>query len=216
MSRLFRVIMTCAGLLFLLFMLVGWLGLPRPFMVWLKGGDAKFPAAYRFVVVLGGAGIPSESGLMRTYHGAALARGETGVISIVALPCDQDPERGSVGKMRDELVMRGVSSNSVLLEYRGRNTHEQAANIARLLGAKGLTAPVVIVTTPPHLRRALLCFRHEGFRNVTGFAAVSGEVEADLGAHTAWRYGFWGNLDNCLRVLRELTALAQYWVKGWI
>jgi uncharacterized SAM-binding protein YcdF (DUF218 family) len=118
--------------------------------------------------------------------------------------------------MRDELVLRGVSSNSVLLEYRGRNTHEQAVNIAHLLGAKKLEVPVVIVTASSHLRRALLCFRHEGFRHVSGFAAFSGEVEADLGPHTAWRYGFWGNLETCLKVLRELMALAQYRVKGWI
>ncbi len=180
------------------------------------GGNSVLPVDYRIVVVLGGAGIPSESGLIRTYHGATLAAGKAHVKCVVALPCDRDPERGSVGKMRDELVMRGVSPASVMMEFRGLNTHEQAVNIARLLGPAALTTSVVVVTSPIHIRRSLMCFRHEGFQHVVGFAATSGEVEADIGPRVLMRYGFWGNLETTLRVVREGVALVQYWFNGWL
>ena len=205
-----------AGLMFVLCLLVGFLGLPRSLMMWMTGGDSTLPTGYRYVVVMGGAGIPSESGLIRTYHGAALAAGKQGVTCVVALPCDIAPERGSVGKMRDELVLRGVSPRSVVMEYRGVNTHEQAVNIAHLLGPAALTDSVVVVTSPLHIRRSLLCFRHAGFQNVAGFAAASGEVEADIGSNTLLRYSFWGNLGAGLGVLREGMALVLYRVKGWI
>lgn len=211
-----KVLWGLAGLMFILFLLVGFLGLPKAWVMWMTGGDSALPPGYRYVVVMGGAGIPSESGLIRTYHGAALAAGKKGVTCVVALPCDIAPERGSVGKMRNELVLRGVSPRSVVMEYRGINTHEQAVNIAHLLGPASLTDSVVVVTSPLHIRRSVMCFRHEGFRNITGFAATSGDVEADIGSHTLLRYSFWGNLAAGLGVLREGMALGQYWVKGWI
>ena len=204
-----------AGVLFALQILVGLTGLPRALTTWLAGGEAPASEA-RYVVVLGGAGIPSESGLMRTYHAARFAAGRTGVICVVSLPCDVAPELGSVGRMRDELVLRGVPRAAVLMEYRGRDTREEAVNIRALLGREALDAPIVVVTSPPHVRRALLCFRKVGFGNATGLPAQSADVEADIGAHSLWRYGFWGNLEYEVKVLRELIALFQYKVKGWI
>jgi uncharacterized SAM-binding protein YcdF (DUF218 family) len=205
-----------AGLLFVAQLVLGVVGLPHDFTVWLKGGDSAVLRDVRYVVVLGGAGIPSESGLIRTYHAAAYAAAKTGVTCVVALPCDTDPAQGSVGRMRDELVMRGVPARTVRMEYRGRNTHEQAVRIRELLGQQALDAGVVVVTSPAHMRRALLCFRKAGFRNVQALPADNADVEADVGAHGAWRYAFWNNLIAEIQVLRELVALAQYKLRGWI
>jgi uncharacterized SAM-binding protein YcdF (DUF218 family) len=102
------------------------------------------------------------------------------------------------------------------MEYRGRNTHEEAVNIRDLLPPDSLDASVVLVTSPTHVRRAILCFRKAGFRHVTGMPAQSADVEANIGAHGLWRYGFWGNLENQIRIARECLALLQYKVKGWI
>ena len=205
-----------AGVLFALQILLGVTGLPRALTLWLAGGAPRVSSDVRYVVVLGGAGIPSESGLMRTYCAAAFATGRTGMAYVVSLPCDIAPELGSVGRMRDELILRGVPAADVRMEYRGRNTHEEAINIREMLGRAALEVPLVVVTSPPHVSRALLCFRKVGFVNVTGLPARSADVEADIGAHGLWRYGFWGNLENEVTVLRELIALLQYKVKGWI
>jgi uncharacterized SAM-binding protein YcdF (DUF218 family) len=215
-GRSARILLGGAGWLFIVQLTIGFTGLPRPLTLWLAGGKPPVSHDVRHVIVLGGAGIPSESGLMRTYRAAGFVAGSTGMTCVVALPCDVAPDTGSVGRMRDELVLRGVPRASILMEYRGLNTHEQALNIRELLGPEALDAPVVVVTSPTHVRRALLCFRKAGFRNVTGLPAHSADVEADIGPHGLWRYGFWSNLENQFTVARELLALLQYKVKGWI
>jgi uncharacterized SAM-binding protein YcdF (DUF218 family) len=211
-----RVILMAAGALFCLHIMLGFTGLPRSLFLWLMAEPWQAPPEARYVVVLGGAGIPSEAGLMRTYRAAVFAAGKTGVTYVVALPCDADPETSSVGRMRDELVMRGVPANDIRMEYRGRDTHEQAVNTGKLLGPTALTAPVVVVTSPLHVRRAVLCFRKAGFSKATGLPALGADVEADVGRHTLWRYAFWSNLERQSQVLRELLALLQYKTRGWI
>lgn len=210
------IVLRVAGGLFVIQMLLGLLGLPRMLTRWLAGGEPPPQVGTRYVVVLGGGGIPSESGLIRCYCAADYATGRTGITCIVSLPCDIDPSRGSVGRMRDELVMRGVHPETVRMEYRGRDTHEQAVNIRDMLGTGALASPVIVVTSPTHVRRSLLCFRKAGFRNVQGLSAGNTGVEADTGTHTAWRYGFWNNLVTQVHVLRELVALGLYRLRGWI
>lgn len=207
-------LLALCGILFVAQVFVGFVGLPGWLLFWMTGGEPPVDHP-RYVVVLGGGGIPSETGLMRTYCAAAYGAGRTGVTFIVALPADGDPTTNSVGRMRRELVMRGIPAESVIMEYRGRSTWEQAANIRRMLDS-GTDQHMAIVTSPYHVRRALLCFRKQGFRNVTGLPAVGVGAEADLGGGTTLRYAFWSNLVSEIEVLRELCALAQYGWKGWI
>jgi uncharacterized SAM-binding protein YcdF (DUF218 family) len=194
---------------------VGLFGVPRPIVRWMIGVDEAAPGEPATIVVLGGGGIPSESGLIRTYHAARLAGRHPAAELIVALPADDSPEDSSVGRMRDELVMRGVPAESIRMEHRGRNTHEQAVNIRAMLGQDALRQPLAIVTSPSHIRRSLLCFRKEGFEQATGFAAHGVGAEADLGAMTSMRYGFWSNQRLWIDYLREWCAMALYKLRGW-
>ncbi len=194
----------------------GCTGWPRSVRDWLTARDLAAKGKPRVIVVLGGGGIPSESGLIRTYYAAQAARAHPGVHCVVALPADQNPERASVGRMRDELVLRGVPKANVQMETRGRNTHEQAINTKTLLGETALKAPVWLVTSPEHGRRAVLCFRKAGFLNVGCVAAENVAAEADPGQGASLRYGFWGNLEAQTRYARELVALLYYKVRGWI
>jgi uncharacterized SAM-binding protein YcdF (DUF218 family) len=190
-------------------------GLPRWLTGWLTGGERAGEANVQCVVVLGGVGMPSGTGLIRTYRAAEFGLGRTGVTFVVALTCDADPERGGVGQMRDELVLRGIPRDAVRLEPRGRNTHEQAVLIAALLGPAALERRIVVVTSPFHVRRALMCFRRAGFRSVAGLPAGSGDLQADLGSGVLLRYRLWSNLAMTLEAARELAAIAQYRLKGW-
>lgn len=203
------------GVIFLVQVGIGFLGLPGVLTRWLVGGVPQPIEDPRYVVVLGGGGIPSGSGLIRTYCAADYGVGLTGVTFIVALPADGDPATNSVGRMRDELVLRGIPREQVLLESKGRNTHEQAMNIRRMLDSdRG--ACVVLVSSPFHIRRSLLCFRQQGFERVVGLPAFGTGAEADLGGNTALRYDFWSNLTAGVEALRELCALAQYGLCGWL
>ena len=214
--RLARTAVSFAVLAFAVQLAVGVLGPPPALVRWMVGADEPACPDPSCIVVLGGGGIPSESGLIRTYHAARLAVQCPSATVVVSLPADRDPETSSVGRMRDELVLRGVPRRSVRLEYRGRNTHEQAEDIRELLGPAGLAAPVVIVSSPAHIRRSLLCFRKAGFAQVTGFAAYSIGAEGDLGPGTSYRYAFWSNQQIFLDYLRELIAMAVYKVRGWV
>ena len=184
-----------------------------------------------FIVILGGGGIPSESGLMRTYEGAAAAEKFPAAGIIVALPSQSDADDDAASRMRRELVIRGVREKRITSELRGRNTREQALEVAKQIDPGSNT--VLLVTSPEHLKRALKAFRKAGCRYVAGRPAYQASVESDLtykadslggsaipvpdvGGRLTLRYTFWTNMRYLSDSTRELCALGYYRVKGWI
>jgi uncharacterized SAM-binding protein YcdF (DUF218 family) len=183
---------------------------------WLPVSNAGAMEDPRYIVVLGGGGIPSETGLMRTYYGAKHSISFPDATVIVSLPVDEDPKTSSVGRMKEELVLRGVPESSILMETEGRNTHEQAERIRAMLGPGAIDDPVHIVTERSHLRRSLLCFRKAGFSHVFGIGTYNTGAEADMGAGTFLRYTLWTNLQLQIRVVREVIATGIYKLRGWV
>ena len=213
-----KVLVRTAALAFALELLVGFLGVPG----WLSGrlvaDAATLAGPPRYVVVLGGGGIPSESGLIRTYYAATAGTNWPTATFVVSLPTDFAPAESSVGRMRDELVLRGIPASSIRMESRSFNTHEQAVRIAALLGPKALDEPVLIVTSSYHVHRALRCFRKAGFGHVAALAAVDQgpEVRVDPSGRILLRYRFWANLESEVQCARELVATFYYKLRGWI
>ena len=190
-------------------------GPPRCVENWLDWTDLKPHAHPRYIVALGGGGIPSGTSLTRCYYAAQYGHALTGATFVVSLPTDSNPDTSSVGRMRDELVLRGVARSSIQLEYRGRDTHEQAVSIAKLLGSNALHQPILVVTSEYHMRRALLAFRKTGLDEVSGLLAEDVVAEADLGPWGWFRYGVWSNGARTFFVGRELCALLVYKLRGW-
>lgn len=191
-------------------------GPPQSLLDWLTGENLPKPKQPRYIIVVGGGGIPSDTGLLRTWHAAEFGRGLTGTTFIVSLPSDGVPETSSVGRMRDELVLRGIPVNAIEMESRGRNTHEQAVNVFGLLSPAHRDDPVVVVTSGFHMRRTLLTFRKAGFTRLEGLPAESIVAEADPGPHVWWRYTLWSNWEREGEIARELTAMLVYKLRGWI
>lgn len=216
LKRLFFVVVGLFAIAFLLELLVGFFGVPRGISRWLACSNETNTVPPRLCVVMGGGGIPSESGLIRCYYAAELRRHHPALQYIVSLPSEGDPTTNSVGRMRDELVLRGVPAKSVRMEYAALNTHEQAVNVAKLIGPAGMTSEVCVVTGSLHLRRSLGCFRKAGFTHVHGTGAVSIGAEADAGSGTMLRYVFWANLIAGVDVLRECCAVGVYKLRGWM
>ena len=208
---------------------------PYPWRVyrWLATDPAAARLEPEIIIVLGGGGIPSSSGLMRTYHGAEAAHHYTNASVVVALPADGDVEGSATGRMEAEMVLRGIGRNRLRVEAHGRNTREQALKIARMSGIAPAESRVLLVTSPEHLRRSLLTFRKAGFRHIAGLAATEDSVESDLefqqatldarrmpipdiGRMPTLRYHIWNNLNYQARSARELVALSYYWLLGWI
>ncbi|MBP7830558.1 MAG: YdcF family protein [Kiritimatiellae bacterium] len=214
-------------------LLLGFTSLPWRCYRWLGSDEFTLAADPRYIVVLGGGGIPSESGLMRTYRAAEEARRFPGAAVILALPVEGEFASSGTGRMQAELVLRGIAAERILIEPEGRNTREQALNVRRLLEEDPPDVPVLLVTSPEHLRRSLAAFRRAGLTAIAG-SAVYGESldsalaygreelggEARLPVHiesdSPLRYEFWNQLGYLGRSLRELAALAYYWAKGWI
>ena len=205
-----------AGGLIVIELIFACAGPPPVVRQWLTGADCASRETPRYVIVLGGAGIPSGSSLLRAYYAAEFGRGLTGTTFVVALPADSDPEHSSVGRLRDELVLRGIPAGQVLMETHGRNTYQQAANIARLLGADAVHQPVLVVTSGFHMRRALLCFRKQGYDRLAVLGATGIDAEADPGWGAYLRYRVWSNLEATLDMLREFLALVGYKLCGWV
>lgn len=211
-----RKLLMLAGLLFMLQLLVALTVPPWQLTDWLNAENDRPTGLPRYVILMGGGGIPSESSLIRAYYAAELGRGLTGTTFVVTLPTDIDPDRSSVGRLRDELVMRGIPATSIFLETRGRNTAQQVGRVAMLLGPTVLTEPLVVVSSEYHLRRVPLTFRALGFTQVFGVNAASIGAEADAGRWSMLRYGIWNHLIAEVRIARELLALAVGWSRGWL
>jgi len=91
---------------------------------------------------------------------------------------------------------------------------------------------LLIVTSPEHLRRAVLTFKKAGFLKVDGVPAFEEAIESDLsftgrrlggrrwvpdiGNNITLRYQFWTQLHYEVLILREVFALGYYKLQGWI
>jgi len=214
--RTLRRLVRWAALLFALQLVGAVVGLPRSLCDWLHAKDLQPNETPRTIVVLGGGGVPSASTLLRLYCAAEFGRGLTGVTFVVSLPAEEKPDEASVGRMRDELVMRGIPASQIRMETRGVSTRQQAVNIRSLLGEQACQQPLVVVTSGFHVRRAVLAFRKAGFNRVRGLHAAAVDVEADLGWFTGLRYGLWKNWASEAELMRELLAFAAYKLRGWV
>jgi uncharacterized SAM-binding protein YcdF (DUF218 family) len=195
---------------------------------WLSARDDVLRGTPDVIVVLGGGGIPSETGLMRSYVAAEAARHHTNALVVVAMPDARDP---STRGMLDELAARGVSRERLRLEDQGRNTWEQARHLRRMLAAGGADPAILLITSPDHMRRALGALRKAGFTRAGGRPADSVSLAADLSIEPAAetggrpgvpdvgsvqvRYGIWNNFGLLNRCVRESVALLYYRVEGW-
>ncbi len=215
MKKLFRIALWVAALLFAVQLVLAMAGPPASLTDWLRGKGLEPSETPRTIVVLGGGGMPSDSTLLRLYRAAEYGHGFTGAAFVVALPADGDPNTSGVGRMRDELVLRGIPSERIRLETEGRSTHEQAVKTRALLGDEFANAPLVVVSSGYHVRRAVQSYRAAGFGNVGGLAATNKDNEAHPGLFAWLRYGLWGNLAAQAEIMRELLALAAYKLRGW-
>ena len=213
--RLWRVAVVTLATLFVLQIGVASCPLPEWVMEWLSCKDIKPAEQPRYVVLMGGS-IPSQAGLIRAYYAAEFGRGRTGITHIISIPANEDPSESGPDRVRDELVLRGIPASEILFESRASDTYEEAVFIRDMLGDGALAEPLLIVTSPSHMRRAFLCFRKQGFRNVTCLPAEDTFYEVDIGGWGFFRYTFWYRLGSQAGIARELVAMAVYKLRGWI
>lgn len=179
------------------------------------------------IVVLSGSGMPSGPELMRCHEAAFRARLAPQATILLLLPADTTLERAMV----EELMTRGVPRTRIAALLHGRNTREQALDLATAF-PQWKEEPIALVTSPEHAYRSLRTFRKLGFGRMAGAPAFDHALFTDLryshqgiggkpflpdmAGHAGLRYNFWNYLKLEITCLREYAALAYYKVNGWI
>lgn len=221
------------GLLEVLVMFLCTTAYPYRMYRWLGTDGYVLNQPPEYIVILGGGGIPSESGLVRSYHGATQAQAFPGAVVIVAMPYEGEFDQSAAYKMKEELILRGVDGERVRIESKGLNTRGQALGVMKMLGPDQADAGILVVTTPAHMKRSLLSFRKAGFRNVAGSAAFPEYVRVDLrqdhddlggrtsvvpdvGRNLTLRHLIWTNRGYLGKAAREGVAMVYYWSRDWI
>lgn len=231
--RLLHGLVLAAGVVFITFLILCWTSVPWTVYCYFTKDPVQLQQPPDYIVILGGGGIPSESGLVRAYHGAGMARVFTNAQVVVCLPSEGDLYESALGKMKEELVLHGVKPGRILLEDQGLNTRGQALGVLELLGEDARDSALLLVTSPDHTKRSLLTFRKLGFSNAAGSAAFQEAVKADvryeskslggsqgggpdIGSNLRVRYLFWSNLNYLSGAFREAAALMYYRMRGWV
>lgn len=101
----------------------------------------------------------------------------------------------------------GVPSDAILLETKAANTYENVLFVNRILELHEWDT-ILLVSSPYHMRRALLTWRRVAPDTTVIAAPVPG---SQFYAHN------WGvSVEQAHAILHEYAAIAWYWWKGWI
>lgn len=228
-----RIFLMLAGVLFLLILVLSFTTLPYWGYYWLGTSKSEKGPKPDYIVLLGGGGMPSESNLMRAFyvHRAAIEAPESQII--ISIPGSPDDSLSTARLVANELVAKGIAPERIIYEQVGTNTRSQALQLQEFNSEDITRKRILLVTSPEHMRRAVLVFRKAGFENVYALPAFESAIEAnlffeddqlgsdkllvpDIGGNTTVRYQFWNHLKYEILIAREISALSYYWVRGWI
>lgn len=177
------------------------------------------------IVMFGGAGMPSETNLMRLYYVAQFAN-HFDIPAIIVHPEDSVCQ----AEMSRILIQEGLDSTAIVFMTQGTNTRSQVLELKKEHPAL-VNENLLIITSPENMRRTVKCLRKEGFQNIKGVAAREATVDFDLSLKqqelkgneaipsvesTNLRYTFWNYFKLEIVCFREYAALAYYKIKGWI
>jgi uncharacterized SAM-binding protein YcdF (DUF218 family) len=130
--------------------------------------------------------------------------------------------------MLHQMIQSGIDSSRIISETKGSNTYLQSRQVFKIVGQP--QARLLIVSSPEHIHRSILTFKKTGFTNLNGQPAFEGYFDENLlvedpsekqslqkpGQNLSLRYNMWSYLQYEIKVLREITALAFYKLKGYI
>jgi len=228
-----RVCFLSMGVLFLMVLILSFTTLPYWGYYWLGTSQSKISGKPDYIVLLGGGGMPSESSLMRTFfvHRAAVESPESRIV--ISIPGDPTDSLSTARLVAAELVLKGISPERILYEQTATNTRSEAIQLQHFNQEILTDKAILLVTSPEHMRRAVLVFKKAGFTKVNALPTFENAIEAnlffdddklggnktlvpDIGDNTAVRYQFWNHLKYEILIAREMAALAYYKLRGWI
>jgi uncharacterized SAM-binding protein YcdF (DUF218 family) len=225
--KILRYFFSILGIISFIFFILSFTDIPYYAYYNLSIVKEKLPADPDVIVVLGGTGMPSPDGLIRTYYAAEAANKYKAASIIIALPYNETDSLHQLNLMATELMIRGIDSSRITYEPYGFNTRSQALNIATLFEKRKSQLSLLLITSPEHIYRSVKAFRKAGFTHVGGTAAFERPVDEEKikdNENTTdtrvksldLRYNMWSYLHYELSVAREYCAIFYYKLKGWI
>lgn len=225
--------MTGLGVLFALILIFSFTTGPFWMYYYMGTYQSHYTFTPKYVVIMGGAGYPSESAMIRSYFAAKVANQFPDSKVVITQPAASgvSPEKSDAAGIARDLMIRGVDSSRIFLEIHGKNTREEALEVLKITPG-AWTAPTVIVTAPEHMIRSIQTFRKAGYKQLGGEPTfnVAGPVDLDykdndlggrqlpvpgVGNSIQLRYQFWNHLRYQVICYRELFALLWYKIRGW-
>lgn len=233
----FRKIVTVSllalGTFFLIVLFLSFTTLPYWGYYWLGTSQSGILEKPDYIILLGGGGMPSESSLMRAFfvHRAATESPDSRIV--ISIPGDPDDSLSTARLVAAELISKGIAPERILYEQTATNTRSEAIQLRDFNQEKLTDKPILLVTSPEHMRRSVLVFKKAGFTNVSALPTFENAIEAnlffdddklggnktlvpDIGGNTSVRYQFWNHLKYEILIAREMAALGYYWMRGWI
>ncbi|HPF51715.1 MAG TPA: YdcF family protein [Draconibacterium sp.] len=228
--RLLRNCLVLIGIFFTTCMILALTSAPYWAYHWLGTSKSELRQEPHTIILLGGGGMPSQSNLMRSWYVGHASASFPSAKVIIAMPGELSDSTSTPQKMKTELIVRGINPELISFENEGTNTRSQAINCKRLIKFHD---PILLVTSPEHMRRAVLCFQKAGFEKVNALPAFENAAEADfrfdddklggnkvlipeVGQNTNMRYRIWNHLKYEILITREIFALGYYKLRGWI
>jgi len=228
--RILRKLFVLIGIFFSICVLLALTEQPFWGYHWLGTSKSELKWKPEYIVLLGGGGMPSQSNLMRSWYAEKAAKSFPEATVVIAIPGEINDSLSTPQLMKKELVLRGINPGKIVFENESANTRAQAINCKRIIK---MQTPVLLITSPEHMRRAVLCFQKTGFEKVNALPAFENALEADLsfiddelggnkmfvpdvGKSINVRYQLWNHLKYEILIAREILALTYYKLRGWI
>jgi uncharacterized SAM-binding protein YcdF (DUF218 family) len=186
--------------------------------------DARDASGVDAVVVLGGGVETVTDGnvvlghlttitTLRVLEGARVAKA-AGTPLVIVSGGVADPTRElrpEAELMADALAEAGVPANRLLQDREAKTTHDHPRTVGPLLKAHQVRR-FVLVTSPPHMRRALAVFRKAGFDPIPSVSRVRSEHLNPL----PWLVPNDDSISLSNQAVYDYTAWAVYWLRGWV
>lgn len=228
--RILRKFFVLIGIFFSICVLLALTEQPFWGYYWLGTSKSELKWKPSHIILLGGGGMPSESNLMRCWFAEKAVKTFPDATLVITVPGYITDSLSTPHLIKKELVMRGINPENIVFESEGTNTRAQALNCQRIIK---MQSPVLLITSPEHMRRSVMCFRKAGFEKVNALPTFENALEAnlvfdddelggnktlvpDVGENLQMRYQLWNHLKYEILIAREMMALAYYKVRGWI
>jgi uncharacterized SAM-binding protein YcdF (DUF218 family)/glycosyltransferase involved in cell wall biosynthesis len=182
-----------------------------PFVWWVADPlhVARPPETADAIVVLaGGVGESGKAGggyQERVKHAVILYR--AGYASTLIFSSGYEFAFSEAELMKELAIAHGVPASAIVLETKGDNTYTAALRISQILAESGWRR-VLLVSSPYHMRRALLTWRKS--------APMVEVVPTPVADSQFYNHTTGATLEQMRGIVHEYAAICAYWWRGWI